>query len=204
MKKQILLIATFVMLSGVKAFSQQMDSALVDSVKKHLPNGWSTSAQGNKIAITKKDSIWFYNGINAPVEMIPSDKPPFAAMKGVYKIEIRYEKRWSDKSIKNALKSNAEKMNAVYKKYNMDSIPNKMGDYAPRNADEEKRVEGYNKECIELQKTLIEIPNASSPKYSYYIKSSFSFPGQEVWPHSASSEVAEVETLFNQLLRSFK
>lgn len=184
--------------------AQVTDSALVDSVKKHLPNGWTAYASGNKIVITKTDSVWFYNAINAPVEMSPSDKPPFAAMKGVYRIEVRYEKKWSDKAVKSALKSNTDKMNAVYKKYNMDSIPNKMGDYAPRNDDEMIRVEAYNKECAELQKTLIEIPNAASAKYSYFIQSGRAFPGQEVWPFSASSEIAEVETAINQLLRDFR
>jgi len=202
MKKTFLLISAAIISTFL--FSQQTDSALVDSVKKHLPKGWTASFEGNKIVIIKTDSVWFYNAINAPVEFTPSDTPPFAAMKGIYSIEIRYVKRWTDKAVKNALKSNADKMNAVYKKYNMDSIPNKMGDYAPRNDDEQKRVTAYNKECTELQKTLTAIPNASSPKYSYYIKSGYSFPGQQVWPNSASSEVAEVETLINQLLRSFK
>ena len=194
----------FIVLLSLSLKAQTTDSALVDSVKKNLPKGWTVVSSGNKLTVIKTDSVWFYNAINAPVEFVPSDNPPFAAMKGIYKIEIRYEKRWSDKAVKSALKSNADKLNTVYKKYNMDSIPNKMGDYAPRNADEEKRVAAYNKECSEIQKQLIEVPNAASAKYSYFIKSGHAFPGEEVWPNKANSEVAQVETLVNEILREFK
>jgi len=190
--------------AAAPSFAQQTDSLLADSIARILPNGWTVTAKDNRLFIARLDSVWFYNAINAPVDVVPSDKPPFASMKGVYTIEVRYEKKWSDKAVKSALKSNSEKLNAVYVKYRMDSIPNKMGDYAPRNEDEKKRVEAYNKECAELQKQLIEVPNAGSDKYSYFIKSGYSFPGQEVWPNKASSEVAEVETLVNKTLRNFK
>ena len=123
--------------------AQKGDSLICKMIRDSVPSGWTVTLQKGVIIVLKKDSVWFYNGINAPLELKPSEKPPFASNKSIYQMEITVQPAWSQKQMRSAVKNNSNLMNKVYEKYKMGEIDNKNGDYAAKNDEEQKRVDAY-------------------------------------------------------------
>ena len=99
-----------------------------------------------------------------------------------------------------AVKNNSALMNKVYEKYKMSEIDNKNGDYAPKNEDEQKRVESYYKDCELLQAQLITMPTINADKNSYMVHSSIS-GGSSIWPSKSSGEIYNTEAKIYSILR---
>jgi hypothetical protein len=182
-------------------FAQKTDSLICKMINDSLPKGWKASYEKGVVTVVKMDSIWFYNGINAPVERTPSEHPPFGANKSMYRMEIKVLPGWSNKQMRSAVKKNAELMNKIYEKYKMSEITNKNGDYAPKNEDEEKRVEGYFKECEKTQSQLTVIPAITQEKNSYIVHSSISETSMSIWPDKSSGEIFNTEAKIYSILR---
>jgi len=180
--------------------AQKTDSLICKMIKDSVPNNWSVKLEKGLITIMKKDSVWFYNGINAPLELKPSTNPPFGANKGIYQMEIKVQASWSQKQMRSAVKNNSALMNKVYEKYKMSEIDNKNGDYAPKNEDEQKRVESYYKDCELLQAQLITMPTINADKNSYMVHSSIS-GGFSIWPSKSSGEIYNTEAKIYSILR---
>ena len=184
----------------VMAGAQKSDSLICKMIADSLPQGWWAKVEKGSIWVGKTDSIWFYNGINAPLEIKPSEKPPFGANKTVYRMEIKVLPGWSQKQMKSAVKNNAAIMNKIYEKYKMSEIPNKNGDFAPRNEDEQKRVDAYYKESEKAQTELVTIPTICNEKNSFIVQSGIS-TGLSIWPHKAQGEIYNTEMKVYSVLR---
>ena len=182
-------------------FGQMTDSILAKKIIDSLPNGWRVIYNKTTVTVLKKDSVWFYNGINAPLELKPSEHPPFGAYKSQYKMEIRIQPSWSSKQMRTAVKNNSSIMNKIYEKYKMNEITNKNGDYAPKNDDETKRVEAYYKECEQAQSQLVIIPTMNTEKNSFIIHTNISETGFSIWPQKSSGEIYNTEAKIYSILR---
>lgn len=198
--KKLTLMCFIAFSSNGFLFAQKNDSLLCKMIADSVPVGWSAKLEKGTIIVAKKDSVWFYNGINAPLELKPSEKPPFAATKGVYQMEIKIQNAWTQKVMRSAVKNNSALMNKVYEKYKMAEINNKNGDFAPKNEDEQRRVEAYYKECETLQSQLVTIPTINGEKNSYIVHSSIS-GGSSVWPSKSSGEIYNTEAKIYSILR---
>jgi hypothetical protein len=181
--------------------AQKSDSDFCKMISDSLPGGWKAILEKGTITVVKLDSVWFYNGINAPVEMTPSDHPPFASNKGQYRMEIKVLPGWSNRQMRSAVKKNTEILNRIYEKYRMSEITNKNGDYAPKNDDEQQRVEAYYKECEQVQPQLAVIPTINLDKNSFVIRSSISDTGMSIWPDKISGEIFNTEAKIYSILR---
>ena len=198
--KGSILVTTVFLFTGSILFAQKNDSLIYKMIKDSIPQDWNASLNKGMITIVKKDSVWFYNGINAPLELKPSEKPPFASNKSIYQMEITMQPAWSQKQMRSAVKNNSNLMNKVYEKYKMSEIDNKNGDYVAKNDEEQKRVEAYYKECEVLQSQLITIPTINAQKNSYLVHSSIS-GGMSIWPSKVSGEIFNTEAKIYSILR---
>jgi hypothetical protein len=197
MKKIIFILLVLPLLAG----AQKTDSLICKMIRDSLPKNWVAKYDKGIVTVWKKDSVWFYNGMNAPLELTPSDHPPFGAIKGIYKMEITVQPGWSMKQMRSAIRNNSNVMNKIYEKYRMGEIANKNGDYAPANDDEMKRVEAYYKECEQAQSQLKVIPTINTDKNSYVIHTSISDPGFLVWPDVAGGEINSTQAMIYSILR---
>jgi hypothetical protein len=197
--KKIMYLLLFAL--PVVSLAQKSDSLICKMISDSLPAGWSATYKNGLVTVMKQDSVWFYNGINAPVELTPRDHAPFGAHRGVYKMEIRVLPGWSGKQLRSAVKKNAEIMNKIYEKYRMGEIANKNGDYAPKNEDEQKRVDAYYKESEAAQSGLTVIPTINQEKNSFVVHSSISSTGLSIWPEKSSGEIFNTESKIYSILR---
>lgn len=193
-----------IILTGCTLYSKndisQKTNKIYQTVQSVLPNGWSISAEENKLIVGRDEKVWFYNQINMPAFLGEKELENFAKSMNFasrYEIYIDYTDRWSDEKLKSVTEANKAiqtEMANLPEKHNLTNLINKFDEYIGSNEEEQKRVEAYEKEKSELEAKVQKLPDFNTNEYSIFISTNQSW-SSGIWPTKAGEEIYKTEEL---------
>jgi hypothetical protein len=196
MKIKILFIGIAVFLVTVSV-GHSWKSALLEPREKEqlmglLGSNWSIAEKGERLIITSKEKMWFYNAVSLPYmegkELVKYIKS--SGRRDWYEIKLLFVAKWDRKRWNMAREKNDkiwEKISGLPKKHGLTHLTrNKMNSFFPETDQDKVKIQAYEKERRGLKETLIVLPDYHSARHSIH-RSDNRMGFEAVWSESGSS-----------------
>jgi hypothetical protein len=215
MKKFILSVAaSLIFLPSLYSQTNSIsEDSVIIKIMHMMPKGWFIYEKENLLVFEKQDTVWVLEEKqkNSPVTAETKDEKNTRIKKfgkaEKSKITYRYEEKWSNDKIKQAMTANDsiyKEIHQLPKKYNIENLRDKIQSsrevnvYVGKTDKEKQAVSLYEKEKTLLDKKVVQIPSFNTKNFSLtFINAIGCNDGLHiVYPDAISQENYQIRTLF--------
>jgi len=215
MFKPVFAILCFILgVYSIQAQNTIDQDAVLSSMRKQMPDGWTIETKGKRLVLSRKDSIWVkhVNHMNEQAKMSkPNAEQRVASFKKEGKrakamISYRMEPKWSTEALKKAEEQNKKIFAQDFKlpaKYKIEALydsvlSEKAGDvYIGKTDDDRAQIKKYQEEHAKLMQSVVALPYLQSEHFSLFpdtcTGSEDAFT--DVYPEEASMETYKVQSM---------
>ncbi len=143
-------------------------TGIVQQLRKELPAGWKLNQTDNHWVLRREKPVAFYNAINLPALENKEELREYT-YQTEFLIVVRFGPKVTPMQYE-ALQADNRRADQQHKELTrgMRGISHKFGDYAPANADEQARVDAFEKAVAELFRH--QLPDGTIGRHSVYIE----------------------------------